>query len=96
MWKSTVYLNDNDFLLSLYSLKNKKREEMSNQYEAQKVYFYYACVKYDVIGFIYPAMMNETNFYYKIHWRKGIQGLEYQFIFIFNKFLLNLYLLRKS
>ena len=43
--------------------------------------------------------MNETDFsYYKIHWRKGILSLKYQFsfIFIFNKFRFNLYLLRKS
>ena len=43
--------------------------------------------------------MNETDFsYYKIHLRKGILGLKYQFIlkFIFNKFSFNLYLLRKS
>ena len=45
------------------------------------------------------AVMNETDYsYYKIHWRKGILGLKYQFIFIFifNKFRFNLYLLRKS
>ena len=46
-----------------------------------------------------PAVMNETDFsYYKIHWRKGILVLKFQFIFlfIFNKFRLNLYLLYKS
>ena len=40
-----------------------------------------------------------TDFsYYKIHWRKDILSLKFQFIFIFifNKFRLNLYLLRKS
>ena len=65
---------------------------MCNQYEADEVYFYYSCVKH-------PAVMNETDFsYYKIHWRKGILGLKYQFIFmfIFNTFRFNLYLLRKS
>ena len=43
--------------------------------------------------------MNETDFsYYKIHWRKGILGLKFQFIFIFifNKVLFKLYMLRKS
>ena len=46
--------------------------------------------KNDVKGYV----MNETDFsYYKIHWRKGILGLKYQFIF--NKFRFNLYLLRK-
>ena len=48
---------------------------MCNQYEAHKDYFYYAHVKYDLIGSIYPAMINETDFSYnKIHWRKGILG----------------------
>ena len=29
--------------------------------------------------------MNETDFsYYKIHWRKGIPGLKFQFIFKFS------------
>ena len=51
---------------------------MCNQYEADKVYFYYGCVKYDVIGYRrHHAAMNETDFsYYKIHWRKGILGLK--------------------
>ena len=47
----------------------------------------------------HPAVMNETDFsYYKIHWRKCILSIKYQFIFvfIFNKFRFNLYLLRKS
>ena len=47
----------------------------------------------------HPAVMKETDFScYKIHWRKGILSLKYQFIFIFIfiKFRFNLYLLRKS
>ena len=71
---------------------------MCNQYDAHAVYFYYECVKYDVIGYM-TAVMNETDSsYYKIHWRKGVLSLKYQFIviFIFNKFRFNLYLLRKS
>ena len=69
---------------------------MCNQYDAHEVYFYYACVKYDVIGYMTSSC--QTNFsYYKIHWGKGIQSLKYQFIFIFIfKFRFNLYLLRKS
>ena len=31
---------------------HKKREEMCNQYEAHKVYSYYACVKYDFMGYM--------------------------------------------
>ena len=71
---------------------------MCNQYEAHNVYLYYACVKYDVKRYM-TSPCDETDFsYYKIHWRKGIQGLQYQFIFIFifNKFRFNLYLLHKS
>ena len=43
--------------------------------------------------------MNVTDFsYYEIYWRKDILSLKYQFIFIFifNKFQIDLHLLRKS
>ena len=38
------------FVVSVFIKKKNKREEMCNQYEAHEVYFYCACVKYDVIG----------------------------------------------
>ena len=69
---------------------------MCYQYEAHKVYFNYACVKYDVIM---PWWMKPTSPTIKYTGAiKGILGLKYQFIFlfIFNKFCFNLYLLRKS
>lgn len=47
-----VDLYVNDFLSFLYSLKKKKkkrRKEICNQYEAYKVNFYNACVRYDVV-----------------------------------------------
>ena len=72
---------------------------MCNQYKARKSYFTKRVLKlrhrlYDVI-----MSMNDTDFsYYQIHRRKGILGLKYQFIFIyiFNKFRFNLFLLNKS
>ena len=39
--------------------KKNKREKMCNQYEAHKVYFYYACVKYDVIGYMTSSCRDE-------------------------------------
>ena len=32
---------------------------MCNQYEADEVYFYYAGVKYDVIGYMTPSCRDE-------------------------------------
>ena len=39
--------------------KKNKREEMCNQYEAHEVYFYYVCVKYDVIGYMTSSCRDE-------------------------------------
>ena len=47
-------------LSCVYSLKKKRRrKEMGIQYEAHKVYFYYAFVKYDVIGYIMSPYCDE-------------------------------------
>ena len=73
----------------------KKREEMLHQYEAHKVHFYYAYV----IGYMTSPCCNEWNRPLAPTLKyKGILGLKYQciFIFIFNKFRFNLYLLCKS
>ena len=88
------------FLVSVFIKKKNKREKLCNQYEAHIVYFYYECLKYDIKGYMTSSRrVNETDFsYYKMHWRKGILSLKYQFIFIFifNKFHFNLYYLSKS
>ena len=34
---------------------------MCNQYEAHEVYFYYACVKYDVISYMTSSCRDEWN-----------------------------------
>ena len=68
-------LYDIDFFCRLCTQK------MCYQDEAHKVYFYYACVKYDVIGYMTSSCHDVYQFI---------------FIFIFNKFRFNLYLLRKS
>ena len=39
--------------------KKKKREKMCNQCEVYKVYFYYACVKYDVISYMKSPCCDE-------------------------------------
>ena len=75
---------------------------MCNQYKAHKIYFFYACIKYDVICYMtLPCRDEWKDFsYYKIHWRKGIRGLKFQFMFIhvsiFNKIHFYLYLFLKS
>ena len=57
-----VYLYDIDFfVVSVFIFKKNKREEMCNQYEAHEVYFYYACVKYDVIGYMTSSCRDEWN-----------------------------------
>ena len=38
------------FVVSVFIKKTNKREKICNQYDAHKVYYYYACVKYDVRG----------------------------------------------
>ena len=72
---------------------------MCNQYQAHNVFFYYACINYDVRGYIKSSCRDECNrfSYYKIHCRKGILRIKYQFHFIFmlNKFRFNLHLVRK-
>ena len=47
--------------LILFSLYSLKKEEMRNKYEAHEVYFYYACVKYDVIGYMTSSCRDEWN-----------------------------------
>ena len=56
-----VYLYDIDFFVVSVSIekKNKREKKMCNQYEAHKVYFYYACVKYDVIGYMTSSYRDE-------------------------------------
>ena len=59
-----TYLYDNHidfFVVSVFIKKRIKEKNMYNQYEAYKVYFYYACVKYDVIGYMTSSCHDEWN-----------------------------------
>ena len=47
---------------------------MCNQYEAHEVYFYYACVKYYVIGYITSSCRDEWKSISSTIYKRKAQG----------------------
>ena len=47
------------FVASVFIKKENKIEEMCNKFEAHKVYVYYACVKYDAMGYMTSTRRDE-------------------------------------